>query len=95
MTSSSNSPSSQISSCLSSYSDALATAQAFDAKLQSDASAVSDAYAAICALSVRQAFGAVELTISKNEDGSWNTDDVLLFMKEISSDGNMNTVDVM
>ncbi|KAL1661466.1 hypothetical protein GGF50DRAFT_117933 [Schizophyllum commune] len=84
-----------ISSFLSSYSDALATAQAFDAKLQSDASAVSDAYAAICALSVRQAFGAVELTISKNEDGSWNTDDVLLFMKEISSDGNMNTVDVI
>ena len=60
---------------------------------------------------MRQVFGATELTISKNDDGSFNTEDILMFMKgectvpmlvcrlsifsEISSDGNMNTVDVI
>lgn len=84
-----------ISAFLGDYDNALTSADAFDAKLQADASAISDNYAAICALSIRQAFGAVELTVAKNADGSYNTDDVLMFMKEISSDGNMNTVDVI
>jgi hypothetical protein len=63
------------------YSAALGRAQAFDQKLQSDASAISSNYAGVVALSVRQAFGALELTLSKNSDGSWNTDDILMFLK--------------
>ncbi|TFK55924.1 DUF1793-domain-containing protein [Heliocybe sulcata] len=86
---------SAISFFLGDYSNALSRAQAFDSKLNSDSSAISSDYAAITALSVRQAFGATEITVSKNSDGSWNTDDVLMFMKEISSDGNVNTVDVI
>ncbi|KAI0081700.1 DUF1793-domain-containing protein [Panus rudis PR-1116 ss-1] len=84
-----------ISSFLSDYSAALSRANAFDSKVQSDASAISSDYAAIVALSIRQAFAATELTVSKTSTGSFNTSDVLLFMKEISSDGNMNTVDVI
>jgi hypothetical protein len=61
----------------------LATANAFDAKVQSDASAISGQYAAIAALAVRQAFGATELTISKASDGSWNTTDIMMFIKGI------------
>ena len=41
---------------------------------------------------MRQAFAGIEITISKNGNGSWNKGDVMVFMKEISSDGNLNTV---
>ncbi|KZV92371.1 DUF1793-domain-containing protein [Exidia glandulosa HHB12029] len=67
----------------------------FDDQVKEDAAKVSPEYAGIVELSLRQAFGACELTISKNADGSFNKDDLLFFMKEISSDGNMNTVDVV
>ncbi|KAN0093261.1 protein of unknown function (DUF1793) domain containing protein [Tylopilus felleus] len=77
------------------YPDALLRAQVFDQKVERDASAISSNYAGVVQLSIRQAFGAMELTISKNADGSWNTSDVLMFLKEISSDGNVNTVDVI
>ncbi|EIN10412.1 DUF1793-domain-containing protein [Punctularia strigosozonata HHB-11173 SS5] len=86
---------SAISSFLGDYSAALSRAQTLDAKIQSDGSAISADYASIVALSTRQALGATEITLSKNTDGSFNTNDVLMFMKEISSDGNVNTVDVI
>ncbi|KAG2042315.1 hypothetical protein BDR03DRAFT_1006723 [Suillus americanus] len=84
-----------ISDFIGDYSTALGRAQAFDQKVQNDALAISSNYAGVVALSVRQAFGALELTLSKNSDGRWNTDDILMFLKEISSDGNVNTVDVI
>lgn len=84
-----------ISSFLGDYSNALSRAKTFDAKVQGDASKISADYASLVALSVRQAFGATEITASRNGDGSINTSDVLMFMKEISSDGNVNTVDVI
>ncbi|EJD43842.1 DUF1793-domain-containing protein [Auricularia subglabra TFB-10046 SS5] len=67
----------------------------FDDDVKDEASKVSPEYSGLVELSLRQAFGACELTVSKNDDGSINKDDVLYFMKEISSDGNMNTVDVI
>jgi Domain of unknown function (DUF4965)/Domain of unknown function (DUF1793) len=45
------------------------------------------AYAALCSLATRQAFGGIELV---NTSAS-----PLLFLKEISSDGNVSTVDVI
>jgi hypothetical protein len=65
---------------LSDYSGSLQRAKAFDSKIQSDASAVSLDYAGLVSLSVRQAFGAIEITVSSNGN-SYNTDDVLVFMK--------------
>ncbi|KAF8974432.1 DUF1793-domain-containing protein [Flammula alnicola] len=70
-------------------------AQAFDSKVANDANKISADYASVVALSIRQALGATEITLSKNADGSFNTNDVIVFMKEISSDGNVNTVDVI
>ncbi|KAJ7590931.1 DUF1793-domain-containing protein [Mycena floridula] len=90
-----SSPLDAIISFLQDHSGAQDRADVFDSQLNSDASLISQDYADIVALSVRQAFGATELTISKNSDGSWNTNDVLMFLKEISSDGNTNTVDVI
>lgn len=96
-----------------SYSAALTIANAFDAKVNSDATKISATYASLVALSIRQAIGAIEITISKTSSGAWNTNDILVFMKgttfsclftvltlnssciEISSDGNVNTVDVI
>ncbi len=74
-------------SFLGDFSNALARANTFDAQVNSDASRISADYASVVALSIRQAFGATEITISKRADGSFNTGDVLVFMKEISSDG--------
>ncbi|QRV97100.1 DNA polymerase 1 [Ceratobasidium sp. AG-Ba] len=77
------------------YSHAVSAASALDAKIQTDASAIHEDYASIVALSARQAFAAVEITLPKSPSGSFNTSDVKIFMKEISSNGNMNTVDVI
>ncbi|KAJ7129541.1 DUF1793-domain-containing protein [Mycena epipterygia] len=84
-----------VTSFLGEYGAALARNVKFDAQVQADATAISTDYAAIVALSIRQTLAATEITISKNGDGSLNTSDILVFMKEISSDGNVNTVDVI
>ncbi|KAG6821602.1 hypothetical protein H0H93_000111 [Arthromyces matolae] len=84
-----------ISAFLSDYTAALSRAQTLDTKVNSDASKISTDYAGVVALSIRQAIGATEITISKNSDGTWNTSDIIVFLKEISSDGNVNTVDVI
>ena len=55
--------------------------------MEADAKKVSDDYASVVALSIRQGFGATEITVSKNGDGSFDTSNTLTFMKEISSSG--------
>ncbi|KAJ4478253.1 hypothetical protein J3R30DRAFT_2880603 [Lentinula aciculospora] len=89
------SPSDAMSSFLQDYDNALDRAYAFDARINSDALAICSDYAGLVSLSVRQLLGAIEITLSKNSDGSFNTSDVIVFLKEISSDGNVNTVDVV
>ncbi|KAF7301796.1 DUF1793-domain-containing protein [Mycena indigotica] len=84
-----------ISSFLGDYSAALGRANTFDAKVQSDASKISADYAGVVAISIRQSLSANEITLSKTSSGAFNTSDVIVFMKEISSDGNVNTVDVI
>jgi len=66
-----------------------------DAQIESDANLINSEYAGLVAISLRQALGASEITISKDSTGGWNTSDILMFLKEISSDGNVNTVDVI
>lgn len=74
------------------YSAALSAAAALDTRIHNDASnavgggAVGDHYAAVCALALRQSVAGTELV---DRAGSpW------AFLKEISSDGNVSTVDV-
>ena len=70
-----------------------AEARALDATIASKATAVGGGkYSDIVALSARQAFGAIDLTIPED---SLDTNDIMAFIKEISSDGNVNTVDVI
>jgi hypothetical protein len=57
--------SSVISDFMHDFSGALSRANALDHQIEADASKISSNYAAIVALSIRQALGATELTISK------------------------------
>jgi Domain of unknown function (DUF4965)/Domain of unknown function (DUF1793)/Domain of unknown function (DUF5127) len=68
--------------------NARARAAALDAQVVTDAKAAGgDNYSALCSLSLRQAFGGTELV--GTQDKPW------LMLKEISSDGNVSTVDVV
>lgn len=80
------------------YDHAVKVSQTLDDKIERDAYRVSKNhnYAAIAALSTRQALGGVVLAESspgKIVDGKGSKP--LVFLKEISSDGNMQTVDVI
>ena len=68
------------------YDEASSSASAFDDQVKSDSMAAGGQdYLSLTSLAARQAFGAIEYTNTPTEP--W------LFMKEISSDGNVNTVD--
>ncbi|CDU24620.1 probable glutaminase A [Sporisorium scitamineum] len=83
------------------FDSALANAKAFDKQVLEDSRAavgggeVGDQYAAITQLSLRQAFATFEITVSKDSKSRYNKTDTLLFLKEISSNGDMSTVDVI
>ncbi|KAL9095708.1 MAG: hypothetical protein Q9165_002140 [Trypethelium subeluteriae] len=78
---------------LNDYSSASADSQALDAAIAGAANSAAGAnYSDIVTLSVRQAYASCDFSIS---DDSKNTSDPLIFLKEISSDGNVNTVDVL
>ena len=75
-------------SFLDEYDEASANATTFDNKIQSDANAAGGQdYVTIVSLALRQAFAGTQL--ANTPDQPW------LFLKEISSDGNMQTVDVI
>ena len=80
------------------YDHAVNISRILDDKIERDAYRVSQNpnYAAIAALSARQAIGGVvlaESAIGRIIDGKGSKP--LVFLKEISSDGNMQTVDVI
>jgi hypothetical protein len=69
------------------YAAAAKRAATLDAKVSSEATAAGGAkYAALCALALRQAYGGTELVLRNGQPWA--------FLKEISSDGNVSTVDV-
>ncbi|KAJ5599055.1 hypothetical protein N7450_000122 [Penicillium hetheringtonii] len=75
------------------YKAALKESLELDQELAAFATATAGPkYADIVALSTRQAYGGIDLTIPND---SLDTEDVLAFIKELSSDGNVNTIDVI
>ena len=72
---------SQIKAFLEDYGNAQQRASALDAQIEADASKISADYAGIVALSVRQAFGALEIVVPQNPDGSYDTSNVRAFVK--------------
>lgn len=82
-----------LSFFLDDYADALKESLELDRELAAFATATAGPkYADIVALSTRQAYGGIDLTIP-NE--SLDTNDTFAFIKELSSDGNVNTIDVI
>ncbi|KAI7213858.1 DUF1793-domain-containing protein [Hortaea werneckii] len=94
------------------YESAYNTSLSFDAEVRARSRSVSDSfgdkYADIVEASVRQTFGAIELTASFDLSPYLNDTNLHLkvpaddlgaspqaFIKEISSDGNLNTVDII
>ncbi|KZV85916.1 putative glutaminase A [Exidia glandulosa HHB12029] len=77
------------------HENAARAAALVDAQIEAHAKKVSDNYAALVALSMRQAFAAMELTVPIGTTG--DTDDVLLFVRQNSAgyDGAINGVDVL
>jgi hypothetical protein len=64
-------------------------ADQLDSRITADATAAGgQAYAGLCAISLRQAYGGTELVVGPHGK-PW------AFLKEISSDGNVSTVDVL
>lgn len=86
---------SMIKFFLDDWVNAMGVAHTLDARVDTEAGKISKDYASLVKLSIRQAMATFELTLGKKPDGSVDKDDVLAFMKEISSNGNMNTVDVV
>lgn len=71
------------------YTDANRESLAFDSQLETRAAEYAGTnYSDILALSVRQVYGATDLTIPAD---TLDTNNAMVFMKEISSDGNVNT----
>jgi len=70
------------------YANAAGLATTFDSKVSGDSSAAGGAdYVILTSLAARQAFGATQL--------AGTPDTPYLFLKEVSSDGNVQTVDVI
>lgn len=75
------------------FQSADAESRTLDATIQDKATnAAGGNYSDILSLSVRQAFGSLDLTIPTT---SLSTAESMVFVKEISSDGNVNTIDVI
>lgn len=75
------------------YPDALAESRALDLAMAAQAKSVAgQKYADIVTLSARQAYGAIDVTIPND---TRDAKDVLAFIKELSSNGNLNTMDVI
>lgn len=85
-------PGSALPAFLEDYEDAFAESETFDARVASAGSAFSTEYTDLLEQSVRQIYGAMDVVVPTS---SLDTSDVLIFLKEISSNGDASTVDVI
>lgn len=86
-----------ITTFLGDYDNALARATKFDAQVVTDAGNANlpPNYLSLVEWSIRQAFGGIEITVSKDSTGAYNSSDATAFLKEISSSGRTSTADVI
>ncbi|PBL00335.1 hypothetical protein ARMGADRAFT_915623 [Armillaria gallica] len=89
-----NTVSDAIDFFLSDFSDAKQRAIDLDNKIMSDARQISDNYADLVTLAARQTL-AVDITVSKDSEGQWNTLDVMTFMKDVGNSRRVNPVEIL
>ncbi|PCH43484.1 hypothetical protein WOLCODRAFT_103601 [Wolfiporia cocos MD-104 SS10] len=79
---------------LTDYEDALSRAIAIDNRIQQAAASYSSEYSSVVSFAVRQVFGALDITLPQpSSDGTWDTSDVKIFMKNLGIDGRVNPVE--
>lgn len=77
------------------YASAYSDCGTFESKLHNLAISTGyGKYRDILALTVRRVFGAIEITIPSGTNPT-NMKDVMVFIKELSSNGDINTVDII
>ncbi|KAK0208960.1 hypothetical protein DFS33DRAFT_488996 [Desarmillaria ectypa] len=79
---------------LSDFSDAKQRAIDLDNKIMSDTRQISDNYADLVTIAARQAL-AVDVTVSKDSKGQWNTSDIMTFMKDVGNSRRVNPVEIL
>ncbi|KAI0049479.1 DUF1793-domain-containing protein [Auriscalpium vulgare] len=86
-----------ITDFLNDFPNAQTRAAQLDSKIMGDGASISSNYSDLLALSARQAYGATELTVGQNADGSPNPSDVMMFMKNIGGTipGRINAVETL
>ena len=85
---------SAVQAFIADYSNAVAGSQTLDKAIADAASSTAGSnYSDIVTLSVRQSYGAADVTIPQGSEAT--EDNALVFLKEISSDGDANTADVL
>lgn len=77
------------------YQNATRTAELVDAQVLADCSSISEGYAGLVALSMRQALGPTELTVGKKADGSLDENDILLLLRGSTAGRAMNGIDTI
>ncbi len=77
----------QVSFFLNDFDNALNLSTQLDDQIINDAENISPLYSDLLSLVARQAMSALEITVSKNSDGSFNSSDVMAFIKDMNDDG--------
>ncbi|KAF8883860.1 hypothetical protein BD779DRAFT_1801899 [Infundibulicybe gibba] len=84
-----------ISAFVKDFPNALERAIELDQKITSDALSISQDYADVVSLSVRQTMGGIDITTSNGTDDQWNTSDTMIFMKSVGDSSRTNPMEVM
>ncbi|KAJ7064034.1 DUF1793-domain-containing protein [Mycena amicta] len=83
-----------INAFITDFPAAKTRALALDQKILADANAISQEYADVVSLGLRQALAGVEITVS-SDGSSFNTSDVLAFMKDVGNTQRVNPTETI
>ncbi|KAF7329559.1 hypothetical protein MKEN_00218800 [Mycena kentingensis (nom. inval.)] len=77
------------------YPGARTRSLALDDKILADARKVSPEYAELVSLGLRQALAGIEITVPRKSDGTYDTSDVLSFLKDTGNSRRVNPTETM
>ena len=77
----------QLKFVMDDFDRSLASAKTFDNNLIAEATNISSIYAGLLSATTRQSLSGLDVTISQNADGSFNTSDVKVFFKDMGGGG--------
>ncbi|KLO09797.1 DUF1793-domain-containing protein [Schizopora paradoxa] len=86
-----------VSFFLNDFNNSMDIAKQLDNQIINDSANISQSYADLLSLVARQAMSAIEITVSRNPDGNFNSSDTMAFMMDMGSvgAGYVNAVDVL